>query len=297
MKVVGVIPARYKSTRFPGKPLADICGKPMIYWVYQQVKQTKNIDEIFVATDDERILKVCEKLSLKCIMTEQTHPTGIDRAFEIAKKVSADFYVVINGDEPLIDPKVVERIVPTEDLQTDFYAANLMTEIQNPVEAIDFTNIKVVTDDQGNALFMSRSPIPYPKASMAYKYYKHVGVLIYNYNALKFFVNTPRGYNEKIEDINELRFIEHNKPLKMICVDSVSLSVDTPKDLEKVRKILSERLENPPPPYYHVDKQNYYITISFKLLLRFIFFLKCLEKLQGKGGVAYESYRRNSCAL
>jgi len=248
LKVVGIIPARYKSTRFPGKPLADICGKPMIYWVYRQVLKSKNITEVYVATDDERILEVCKKYSLNCMLTG-AHPTGIDRAFEVAQKISADFYVVVNGDEPLIDPEVIEKIVPTENINADFYAANLMTEIKSPVEAVDFTNIKVTTDEQGNALFMSRSPIPYPKASIAYNYYKHIGVLLYNFNALKFFVNTPRGYNEQIEDINELRFIEHNKPLKMIQVESNSLSVDTPKDLDKVRKVLSEQLPPPPPEY------------------------------------------------
>lgn len=115
-----------------------------------------------------------------------------------------------------------------------------MTEIRSPVEAVDFANIKVVTDEDTNALFMSRSPIPYPKSSINYKYYKHVGVLIYDINALAFAATTPKGYNEKIEDVNEMRFIEHGKKLKMTGVDAHSLSADTPKDLEYVRKIIEE---------------------------------------------------------
>lgn len=243
MKVVGIIPARYNSTRFRGKPLADICGKPMVWWVYNQVKKVKEINEVFVATDDKRISDVCERLDIKYIMTRDDHGTSTERAFEVAQKIKSDLYVVINGDEPLIDPEVIRKIIPQNNYDKDFYVSNLMTEIKSPVEAIDFTNIKVVTDENSNALFMSRSPIPYPKSSIEYKYYKHVGVLIYDFNALKFFAETSKGYNEKIEDINELRFIEHGKRLKMIKVEANTLSVDTPKDLEHIEHIIKENFK------------------------------------------------------
>lgn len=246
MKIIGVIPARYESTRFPGKPLADICGKPMIWWVYQQCLKVKDFSEVYVATDDERISNTCDRYSIKYLMTSKSHVTSTNRVHELAHKISADFYVVVNGDEPLVDEKVIGKIIPKTDTFTEFYVANLMTEIKNPTEVVDYTNIKIVTDKNGYALFMSRSPIPYPKTSILYKYYKHVGILIYNLEALDFFSATQRGYNEKIEDINELRFIENNKPLKMIIVDSDSLSVDTPKDLEKVRAIMKARLSEQP---------------------------------------------------
>ena len=242
MKVVGVIPARYNSSRFPGKPLMDICGKPMLWWVYHQVKKVRGMDEVYVATDDERIMDMCRSQAMQCIMTAKTHGTSTERVHEVAVKVQADFYVAINGDEPLISPLVIEKILPTHEIDSDFYVANLMTEIKRPVEAIDPSNIKIVTSPEGQALFMSRSPIPYPKKTLEYKYYKHVGILLYNRRALDFFADTEPGYNEKIEDINELRFIEHNKPLKMICVESESLSVDTPMDLERVRNIMAQRL-------------------------------------------------------
>ena len=244
MKVIAVIPARYKSTRFPGKPLADICGKPMIWWVYNQVIKSKKIDEVYVATDSDEIADVCNKYHINYVMTSQHHGTSTERLNEVAQKIDSDLYICINGDEPLIDPKVIEAIIPDESYNKDFYVSNLMTEIKNPVECVDFTNIKVVTDFENNALFMSRSPIPYPKASLNYKYYKHVGVLIYTKSALKFFAETKKGKNEMVEDVNELRFIENGQKLKMIEVTANSLSVDTPKDLESVIKVVSSKIES-----------------------------------------------------
>ena len=245
MKIIGVIPARYKSSRFPGKPLADICGRPMIWWVYNQVKKVESIDEVYVATDNKEIMDTCSQLNIRCIMTGDDIGTSTERAFEVAKKVSGDLYIVINGDEPLINPDVISKIIP-EKIEDDnsIYVRNLMTSISNPVEVVDFTNIKVVTDSKSNALFMSRSPIPYPKSSVNYLYYKHVGVLAYNFNALKFFAETPKGYNEKIEDVNELRFIENDIPLNMVEVEAHSLSVDTPKDLEYVRSVIKEKIDS-----------------------------------------------------
>nr|WP_288723699.1 3-deoxy-manno-octulosonate cytidylyltransferase [uncultured Sellimonas sp.] len=240
MNIIAIIPARYQSSRFPGKPLADICGKPMIWWVHNQVKKVKEINEVYVATDDNRIAEVCKAHDIKYVMTRNDHATSTERVYEVAQKISSDFYIVINGDEPLIDPEVIRAIIPVSEPIEEFYVSNLMTEIKSPVEAIDFTNIKVVTDEESNALFFSRSPIPYPKSSIDYKYYKHVGVLIYDINALKFFAETSKGYNEKIEDVNELRFVEHGKKIKMIEVEAQSLSVDTPKDLEHIRVMIEK---------------------------------------------------------
>ncbi|MGE8548988.1 MAG: 3-deoxy-manno-octulosonate cytidylyltransferase [Alcaligenes sp.] len=234
MLALGLIPARYNSSRFPGKPLAMICGKPMVWWVYAQAKKSKKISEVYIATDDERIEKACREYEIPCIMTSSAHGTSTERLFEVSEKINADVYVCINGDEPLINPDYIDAVIP-DDIKEDVFVSNLMCEISDPVELIDSSNIKVVVDKFDNALFFSRSPIPYPKASLEYSYFKHVGVLSYNKKALKLFNETSKGTNEKIEDINELRFLEMGVKIKMIRVKKGdSLSVDTPKDLERV---------------------------------------------------------------
>lgn len=240
MKVVAVIPARYGSSRFKGKPLADICGKPMLWWVYNQVIKANKINDLYIATDDERVINICLKYKMNCIMTSQEHKTSTQRIHEVAQLIKSDVYVCVNGDEPLINPCTIDCVVPN-DLK-DFFVSNLMTKISHPAEVVDETNIKVVTDSKGDAMFMSRSPIPHPKSSIAFDYYKHIGVISYSFEALDFFANTPRGYNENIEDINEIRFIENGKKLKMIPVEAQTLSVDTPKDLDYVRKVMEEKI-------------------------------------------------------
>lgn len=241
MKVVAFIPARYDSSRLKGKPLADICGYPMIWWVYRQVKKSSVISAVCVATDSEKIQEVCWEHGMNCVMTSSAHATSTDRIYEAAQKVPADIYVCINGDEPLIQPEILEKVIPAS--EKDFFAANLMGRIRNPVEVVDDSNIKVVTDREGNALFLSRSPIPHPKASIQFDYYKHLGVLAYAPEALRFFAETEKGPVEAVEDINELRFVEHGKKLKMIPVETETLSVDTPKDLEYVRRVVRTKIE------------------------------------------------------
>lgn len=241
MRVVAFIPARYDSSRFRGKPLADICQRPMIWWVYHQVKKTKKIHEVYVAADSEEVFQTCKKYQIPCLMTSREHTTSTERIYEAAKRIPADVYICVNGDEPLIDPDTVEKIIPEK--EEDFFAANLMTQMRDPAEVVDSTNIKVVTDEWGNALFLSRSPIPYPKATLSFSYYKHLGVLAYSIEALHFFAQTQKGRAELAEDINELRFLEHGKKLKMILVQADTLSVDTPKDLEYVRKVIEEKLQ------------------------------------------------------
>ena len=241
MKVIGIIPARYSSVRFHGKPLADIHGKPMIWWVYQQARKVEAFDEVYVATDDDRIKNVCMSESMQVVMTKDDHHTMSSRIHEVSEKIDADVYVVVNGDEPLIDPGVIKAVIPTS--LEGFYATNLMATIRDPVEVIDFTNIKVVFGEDMNALYMTRSPVPYPKSTLDFKYYKHLGVIAYSKKALDFYISTEKGPNETIEDIDYLRFIEHRKPFKMIEVVSDSVSVDTAKDLDYIRNIFAKRIK------------------------------------------------------
>ncbi|MGE7945700.1 3-deoxy-manno-octulosonate cytidylyltransferase [Lysinibacillus sp. NPDC093688] len=238
MKILGIIPARYGSSRFPGKPLADILGKPMIWWVYQQAIKTKRLDRVIVATDHTSIEEICKKFDIPVIMTSNEHVTPTDRLQEVSEKVEADLYICINGDEPLVDSKVIEKVIP-EKVEKNFYVANLITNIKNSAEVIDNTNLKVVTDSNGFGVYISRSPIPYPKGSIDYNYKKHVGILAFTKPSLDFYVNTKRGCLETIEDIDLLRFIENHKVVHFIEAECESLSVDTPKDLEKVKETIS----------------------------------------------------------
>lgn len=245
MNVIGIIPARFKSTRFQGKPLADICGKPMIWWVYRQFKLAKGISEVYVATDDERITSVCEKYNMKYIMTSDQHPTHLDRLAEVAQKIEADFYININGDEPLMMPEYIENLLPTDKIDpSSFYFANAMTKIRKPVEVNDVSRIKVATDNEGNAMYMARVPIPYPKASSNFDYMKFVGIQCFSRSALLFCGETPRGRLEGIEDIDEYRFMENGKKVKMVEIPAETLSVDTQADLIVVRDVITRRINS-----------------------------------------------------
>ncbi len=241
MKIVGVIPARYQSSRFPGKPLVDICGKPMIWWVYQQCLKVPEIDAVYVATDDVRIEEACRKLDIRVIMTSQNHRTGTDRVGEVARKIPADLYLNIQGDEPLIDPAVISQAIHPFLSDKELLVTNLMTPITDPVEVINGTIPKVITNDQGIGIYLTRSPSPYPKGSITYQYFKQTCVYGFRPEALEFFCDTPRGRVEKIEDIEILRFIENGRRVQYVEVASDNIAVDTPNDLEKVRAVLAER--------------------------------------------------------
>ena len=155
MKVIGVIPARYKSSRFPGKPLADILGRPMIWWVYRQCLQVPGLDEIYVATDDERIRAACAGYRIPVVMTADTHQTGSDRVGEVAEKVEGDLFVNIQGDEPLIDPREVQQLIDLfRDPAVEF--GSLRIAITDPAEIAADSTVKVVCDKKGDALYFSR---------------------------------------------------------------------------------------------------------------------------------------------
>lgn len=243
MKIIGVIPARYNSSRFPGKPLADLCGKPMIWWVHNQLKMVPELAEVFVATDDIRIENVCNKYGIKTFMTSTSHKTHLDRLFEVSTKVNADFYVNVNGDEPLIEADAIKKIIPKDIAPESLFVSNLMTELKNPLEAVDFSKIKIATDVDGYGLYMARSPIPYPKGTYNFVYKKFVGVQCFTKSALEFCYKSKRGPLEAAEDIDEFRFIENGQRIKFIDAVVNTLSVDTPKDLEAVKSIIKKRIK------------------------------------------------------
>ena len=242
MKIVGVIPARFQSTRMPGKPLADICGKPMIWWVYRQVAKVTGIAEIYIATDDQRIASICDSFHMKYIMTSDHHPDHISRVQEVSDRIQADYYICVNGDEPLIDPRSIEKLLPTEK-KDGFYFGGAMRILTDPAQTIDFANIKIAVNKDNRAIYMSRTPVPYPRGSLNFSYRKYVGIECFNKMSLDFFVKHEMGCLEKAEDIDHLRFLENGMPMQFYTVDSESLSVDTPKDLEFVKTVIQKKIE------------------------------------------------------
>jgi 3-deoxy-manno-octulosonate cytidylyltransferase (CMP-KDO synthetase) len=239
MKVVAIIPARYRSTRFPGKPLADIRGLPMIVHVYRAVAQCSLFDWITVATDDERIGQVCDKHGMAWMMTSSEHPTGTDRVAEVASEIEAAIYVNIQGDEPMLKPEVIEAAARplVEDTEQRLLVTNLCSLITDPAELIDTNVIKVALARDGRAIYLSRQPIPYPKSRQGARYLKQVCVYGFRRAPLLRFAALEPGPLESAEGIELLRFIENGIPVRFFEVESRSVAVDTPEDLERVNAL------------------------------------------------------------
>ncbi|MFH1563207.1 MAG: 3-deoxy-manno-octulosonate cytidylyltransferase [Nitrospirota bacterium] len=237
-RVVVVIPARYKSTRLPGKPLAEICGKPLIFWVYTQAKKIKNIDDIFVATDDECIKKTVENFNGKAILTSDKHQTGTDRIAEAVQRINADIIVNIQGDEPLFDPNSVEKLVDTliSDRKKEISMVTLMTKIKDANQYNNINTVKVVYDNSGFALYFSRALIPYPQEKNNYAVYKHVGIYGFRKDFLMHYSKMQQTPLEKIESLEQLRILENGFKIKLIETDCEPISIDTPVDLELIKK-------------------------------------------------------------
>lgn len=253
MKIIGIVPARYQSSRLPGKPIVDICGKPMIWWVYQEALKVGAFAEVLVATDDERVRRVCDELGMKVLMTSRDGACLIDRLYEVSGLIEADYYVSINGDEPLIEGEIIPRVFPEETVKDRPVIRGLMRQFTDPVEVIDPGNMKLVCNEQGKLIYMSRSPIPYPHKTTDFFYKKYVGVECYNRKALEFYHDMAPGPIERIEDLGTLRFLENGADVFYTLVESSSLSVDTARDLESVRKKMQRKLET---KYENLERRN-----------------------------------------
>ena len=243
MKIIAVIPARYASTRFPGKPLADICGKPMIWWVYSEAIKNEKFADVIVATDSDEIMKVCKEYDMHAMMTSDKHPTTIERVAEVASKTDADCYMIVMGDEPILRVEDEKKMVNAICSGVEADAIHLVETMSDPVDVINSTTIKLAINDEGYCIFMSRTPIPYPKGQLGYPYYKNIGCYAMKREALDFFVKTKRGNLELAEDIGPLRLLENHKKIFTVKAEFQSMSVDTPKDLERIRKIIEQRLK------------------------------------------------------
>lgn len=246
MPAVGIIPARFASTRFPGKPLAEIAGRPMIHHVYERACRATSLEEVLVATDDQRIFDAVLRFGGEAIMTSAYHPTGTDRLAEVAEHLSAaEIIVNIQGDEPLIEPDAIDAVVTA--LQEDRNA--VMSSVMTPMEtrhAQDPNQVKVVCDLRGYALYFSRAPIPglatgvTPEAS---PWKRHIGLYAYRRDFLLAFTRLRPSPLEKLERLEQLRALENGYRIRMIeRTGDFSFGVDTPEDLQRVKGMIEKQL-------------------------------------------------------
>ncbi len=242
MKSLCVIPARYESTRLPGKPLRLIAGKPMIVRVYERAKLAKLATGVIVATDDERIKKAVEDAGGAAVMTRKDHNTGTDRLVEVAQKF-ADIDVIINvqGDEPLIDPDLIDNLAKLFETDENLQMATVKTEIKNEEDMKNPNNVKVVTDKAGYALYFSRSLMPYPRKTGIAKVYKHIGIYAYRRDFLLKYAKMESTPLEATESLEQLRALENGYKIKVIETDKEFVGVDTEEDLKRVNEIYGER--------------------------------------------------------
>ncbi len=240
MKFLGVIPSRYASTRLEGKPLKDICGHTMIEWVYKRAKLS-NLDEVVVATDDERIYKEVERFGGKAVLTSKEHENGTSRIAEVCTKYEEyDVIVNVQGDEPLIEPEMINSIIDsfkedsTISMSTLKYKIDTMEEIENP------NYVKVVTDKKGYALYFSRSVIPFPRKLDIQNYYKHVGIYGYRRDFVIEYAKMEPTPLELSESLEQLRALENGYRIKVMETPYKIIGVDTQEELEKVREYIEE---------------------------------------------------------
>jgi len=239
MKIAGMIPARYKSSRFPGKPLADISGKTLIERVWNQSVQVINKDNLYVLTDDERIRNHCLDKQMQCLITSPDCLTGTDRLYEGSAQVRSDIYINIQGDEPLINPNDIRKVIKAS-LENPDRIINAMCPILHEEDYLSSSIPKVVTNPEGKLLYISRSPIPSSKEKIFQPSMKQVCIYAFPKKKLEFFgKQKTKTRLESMEDIEILRFLENNIDVEMVEVSSDSIGVDYPEDIERVIKKLN----------------------------------------------------------
>lgn len=255
MKITAVIPARYGSTRFEGKPLADILGKPMIQHVYDGVSRSKLINDIIIATDDDRIYNAAKRFGANVVMTSPSHTTGTERVAEVARNLRSEIIINVQGDEPLIKGSIIDKAVLPLIKDPKIKMGTIMTMIDEVEDWFNPNVVKVVVDQNGFALYFSRSPIPFPrdlkldrlqsdksriKNQFIKNIFKHIGVYIYRKDFLIKFSKMKPTPLEKLEKLEQLRALENGYRIKVVKVKYKPISVDTPDDLKKVIEVLSK---------------------------------------------------------
>lgn len=242
MTILCVIPARYASTRLPGKPLADIAGKPMIQRVYEQALGAKRPHDLLVATDHQAVYDAVTAFGGQVMLTSPEHPTGTDRLAEVAvNRPEAEIIINIQGDEPLIEPAVIDQLAAAFDTDPDLRMVTLMTELTESEYQVPSV-VKLVTDQAGFALYFSRSLIPYPRIQPeAMRWYKHIGVYAYRRDFLLTYAALPPTPLEQTESLEQLRALEHGYRIKVLKTNHRFIGVDTLEDLERVNEIYKKR--------------------------------------------------------
>lgn len=239
--IIGIIPARYASSRFPGKPLADIAGKPMIQRVYEQAQQCDLLDQVIIATDHEAIQEAALQFTENIVMTAIEHKNGTERCAEVAANTTGDYFLNIQGDEPFIDPQQIKLVC--ESLLAGAKIATLKIKIEDWKDIQDPNLVKVVTDQNGKALYFSRSPIPYckelPKEQWAsgHAYFKHVGLYGFHKVTLEEIVKLPQAELEITESLEQLRWMAHGYEIQVMETKIDSTGIDVPADIDRALRI------------------------------------------------------------
>jgi 3-deoxy-manno-octulosonate cytidylyltransferase (CMP-KDO synthetase) len=241
-RTVAVIPARYAASRLPGKPLADIAGRPMIEHVYRRAADAPGVDAVVVATDDVRIAEAVTRFGGVARMTGTGHRTGTDRVAEVASDLDCEIVVNVQGDLPLIEPGMLAELV--EPLTTDdsVTMATLRQATRSPADLTNPNVVKVVVDRAGDALYFSRSPIPFERELTGAPVFKHIGLYGFRRDFLLAFATLPQTMLEKTESLEQLRALEHGHRIRTVLTRYESIEVDTPEDLERVRQLMAARV-------------------------------------------------------
>ncbi len=237
MRAVGVIPARYASSRFPGKPLADLRGRPLVQHVYERARRSKTLARVVVATDDLRIRDAVVAFGGEVQLTGLHHPSGTDRVAEVAASLSCEIVVNIQGDEPLIEPPMIDEAVSPFFVESDLIMGTVCRRLEKEEEWQSPHVVKVVRDRRGFALYFSRTPIPYARVQGRHSYYKHIGLYVYRREFLLTLASLAPTPLEETEQLEQLRALEYGYPIRVVETKYDSIGVDTPEDLERITRI------------------------------------------------------------
>jgi 3-deoxy-manno-octulosonate cytidylyltransferase (CMP-KDO synthetase) len=241
--VVAVIPSRFGSTRLPGKPLVALGGKPMVQHVYERTKRAQTVHKVVVATDDQRIVDAVKDFGGEARMTRSDHRTGTERIAEVAAHESGDIFVNVQGDEPLIDPVSIDTAVAALLEEPPAQIATVATPIRHAADIMDPNVVKAVLDFDENALYFSRAPVPWirdTQQKIHVRYWKHLGLYVFQRDALLEYPTLPQGELEKIEQLEQLRWLENGWRIRVAEVARDAVSVDVPEDISRVEKLLKE---------------------------------------------------------